>query len=59
MFKLWCESGSKKFHINGLIIGFHFQTRKLEPSHKTRELELLSKKIVPCESTAEEVSLEW
>ena len=39
----------KRFHLNGHTIGFHPQTQ---------ELELHSKQIVPCESTAEEVSFE-
>ena len=40
----------KRFHLNGDTIGFHPQTQKLE---------LHTKYIVPCESTAEEVSFEW
>ena len=36
----------KRFHLNGNNIGFHSQTQKLE---------LHTKKIAPCESTAEEV----
>ena len=39
----------KRFHVNGNTIGFHPQTQKLE---------LHTKYIVPCESTAEEVSFE-
>ena len=40
----------KRFHLNGNNIGFHPQTQKLE---------IHTKYIVPCESTAEEVSFEW
>ena len=40
----------KRFHLNGNTIGFHRQTQKLE---------LHTKQIVPCESTAEEISFEW
>ena len=40
----------KRFRLNGHTIGFHPQTQ---------ELELHSKQIVPCQSTAEEVSFEW
>ena len=40
----------KRFHLNGNTIGVHPQTQKLE---------LPTKQIVPCESTAEEVSFEW
>ena len=40
----------KRFQLNGNTIGFHPQTQKLE---------LHTKYIVPCESTAEEVSIEW
>ena len=36
----------KRFHLNGHTIGFHPQTQKLE-------------QMVPCKSTAEEVSFEW
>ena len=39
----------KRFHLNGNTIGFHPQIQKLE---------LHTKQIVPCESTAEEVSFE-
>ena len=39
----------KRFHLNGNTIGFHPQTPKLE---------LHTKYILPCESTAEEVSFE-
>ena len=39
----------KRFHLNGNTIGFHPQTQKLE---------LRTKQIVPCESTAEEVSFD-
>ena len=39
----------KKFLFNGNTIGFHPQIQKLE---------LHTKQIVPCESTAEEVSFE-
>ena len=38
------------FHLNGNTIGFHPQTQKLE---------LHTKQIVPCESTAEEILFEW
>ena len=38
---------SKRFHLNGCTIGFGPENQKLE---------LHTKKIVPCESTAEEVS---
>ena len=37
----------KRFHLNGHTIGFHPQTQKLQ---------LHTKKIARCESTAEEVS---
>ena len=40
----------KRFHLDGNTIGLHPQTQKLE---------LQTKKIVPCESTAEEVLFEW
>ena len=40
----------KRFHLNGNTIGFHPQNQKLE---------LHSKQIVPCESTAVKVSFEW
>ena len=40
----------KRFRLNGNTIGFHPQTQKSE---------LHTKQIVPCESTAEEVSFEW
>ena len=40
----------KRFHLNGNTIEFHPQTQMLE---------LHTKQIVPCESTAEEVSFEW
>ena len=40
----------KRFYLNGSTIGFHPQTQKLE---------LHTKYIVPCESTAEEASFEW
>ena len=41
----------KRFHLNGhTMTKFHPQTRTLEPH---------AKQIVPCESTAEEVSFEW
>ena len=40
----------KGFHLNGNTIGFDPQTQKLE---------LHTKYVVPCESTAEEVSFEW
>ena len=40
----------KRSHLNGHAMGFHPQTRKLEPH---------TKQIVPCESTAEEDSFEW
>ena len=39
----------KRFHLNGNTIGFHPQTQKLE---------LHTKQIVPCESTAEGFSFE-
>ena len=38
-----------RFHLSGHAIGFHLQTQKLE---------LQTKQIVPCESTAEEVLFE-
>ena len=41
---------TKRFHMNGHTLGFHPQTQKLE-KHAIY--------IVPCESTAEEVSFEW
>ena len=37
----------KRFHLNGHILGFHTQTQKLE---------LRTKYIVPCKSSAEEVA---
>ena len=40
----------KRFYLNGNTIGFHPQTQKLEMHNRS---------IVPCESTAEEVSFEW
>ena len=40
----------KRFHLNGNATGFHPQTQTLE---------LHTKYILPCESTAEEVSFEW
>ena len=40
----------KRFHLNGNIIGFQSHIQKLE---------LHTKSTVPCESTAEKVSLEW
>ena len=40
----------KRFHLNGNTIGFYPQTQKLE---------LHTKYIESCESTAEEVSFEW
>ena len=40
----------KRFHLNGHTIGFGPENQKLE---------LHTKKIVPCESTAEEVSFKW
>ena len=40
----------KRFHLNGYTIGFRPQTQKLE---------LHTKQIAPCESTAKEVSFEW
>ena len=40
----------KRFHLNGQTMGVHPQTQKLK---------LRTKQIVPCESTAEEVSFEW
>ena len=40
----------KRIHLNGNTIGFHPLSQKLE---------LHTKYIVPCESTAEEVSFEW
>ena len=39
-----------RFHLNGHTTGFRPQTQ---------ELELHSKQIAPCQSTAEEVSFEW
>ena len=39
----------KRFHLNDNTIEFRLEAQKLE----------LHKKIVPCESTAEEVSFEW
>ena len=45
-----CKITVKRFYLNGHTIGFHPQTQKLE---------LHTKGIVPCESTAEEVSFEW
>ena len=41
---------SKRFYLNGHTTGFHPQTQKLEQH---------TKQIVPCESSAEEVSFEW
>ena len=40
----------KRFHLNDNTIEFRLEAQKLE---------LHNKKIVPCESTAEEVSFEW
>ena len=40
----------KRFHLNGKTIEFHPQTQTLE---------LHTKQIAPCESTAEEVLFEW
>ena len=40
----------KTFHLDGNTIGFHPQTQKLE---------LHTKEIKTCESTAEEVIFEW
>ena len=42
----WYHAKEKRFHLNGHTIGFHPQTQKLE-------------QMVPCKSTAEEVSFEW
>ena len=40
----------KRFHLNGNIIGFQPEIQKLE---------LHTKSLVPCESTAEKILLEW
>ena len=40
----------KRFYLNGHTIGFHQQTQKLE---------LCTKQIVPCATTAKEASFEW
>ena len=40
----------KRFHLNGHTIGFEAQTQKFQ---------LHTKRIIPCESTAEEVPFEW
>ena len=46
---LYAKGLPKRIHLNGNTVGFHPQTQKLE---------LHTKQIVPCESTAEEVSFE-
>ena len=48
--KYQLNSTMKRFHLNCHTIGFHPQSQKLE---------LHTKYIVPCESTAEEVLIEW
>ena len=49
----------KKYHVKVLLKRFHLNGHTVRFGPQTQKLEKHTKYIVPCESTAEEVSFEW
>ena len=60
-FKHWLQRYilNKQYHVKALLKRFYLNGKTIEFHPLTQKLELHTKQIAPCESTAEEVSFSW